>query len=233
MTATGGFRVQGPGALLLAGLLTNDLVTPAITPGLWRPAHAQALWWCRLGHPQADASLHGSSFVTRASSILSPSTPPRLSLVTDLTGARIAWLIGAHGFPDAGYIGDSHAESRGSRFVGGEVSPVALALAPKPTVVALAWAPSRLGGAGSGFSPVASRRGEICMRPDLFGWPALGAAIDDRPLPQEVRTILSGCVVHQVLYTGQETVARRTSGPPQPRLRGSGGDGPDPSIRTI
>src|SRR3990170_3110495 len=132
------FRVQGPGALTcLQGLLTNDLVKPGdnslvygalLTPkgslvvDYWviRQADAITLIAPRSGH---EASLD----------LFRRQLPPRLARATDLTGqARVAWLIGAHGFQTLAKSGVSMPESSGRvASVGGEVSPVALALAPE------------------------------------------------------------------------------------------------------
>ncbi|MBA3759417.1 MAG: hypothetical protein H0X07_02715, partial [Gemmatimonadales bacterium] len=215
------FRVQGPGALTcLQGLLTNDLVKPgdnslvygalltpkgALVVDYWviRQADALTLIAPRSGH---EASLE----------LFRRQLPPRLARVTDLTGeARVAWLIGAHGFQTLAKSGVAIPESSGRvASVGGEVSPVALALAPEaapfvalavgaePAVAALS---SRLLLAGA----LPGLESDLHAARILCGWPALGAEIDERTLPQEVRYDQIGGVSYtKGCYTGQETVAR-------------------------
>jgi folate-binding protein YgfZ len=142
--------------------------------------------------------------------------PPRLARVTDLTGqSRVAWLIGARGFQTLAESGVGMPESSGRvASVGGEVSPVALALAPEsapfvalavgaePAVAALS---SRLLSAGA----IPGDERDLHAARILCGWPALGAEIDERTLPQEVRYDQIGGVSYtKGCYTGQETVAR-------------------------
>jgi folate-binding protein YgfZ len=70
----------------------------------------------------------------------------------------------------------------------------------------------------------------------LTGWPALGAEIDARTLPQEVRFDQIGGVSYtKGCYVGQETVARvHFRGHPNRELRGLRWDQPDPLLdRTI
>src|SRR5215213_11567136 len=130
------FRIQGPGALTcLQGLLTNDLVKPgdnslvygalltpkgALVVDYWvlRQADAFTLVAPRGGH---EASLD----------LFRRQLPPRLAKVVDLTGeARVAWLVGAHGFQTLAESGIGMPEASGRvASVGGQVSPVALALA--------------------------------------------------------------------------------------------------------
>jgi tRNA-modifying protein YgfZ len=94
------------------------------------------------------------------------------------------------------------------------VSPVALALAPEaahfvalavgaePAVAALS---ARLVSAGA----LPGDERDLHAARILCGWPALGAEIDERTLPQEVRYDQIGGVSYtKGCYTGQETVAR-------------------------
>jgi tRNA-modifying protein YgfZ len=215
------FRVQGPGALTcLQGLLTNDLVKPgdnslvygalltpkgALVVDYWvlRQADALTLVAPRSGH---EASLD----------LFRRQLPPRLAKVVDLTGqARVAWLIGGRGFQTLAESGVGMPESSGRvASVGGEVSPIALALAPEAApFVALAL------GAEPAIAALSSRVISAGALPGderdlhaariLCGWPALGAEIDERTLPQEVRYDQIGGVSYtKGCYTGQETVAR-------------------------
>ena len=124
--------------------------------------------------------------------------PPRLAKVVDLTGeARAAWLIGAHGFQTLAESGIGVPEASGRvASVGGEVSPVALALAPEaapfvalaigaePAVAALS---SRLVSAGA----LPGDERDLHAARILCGWPTLGAEIDERTLPRRFVTIRS------------------------------------------
>jgi tRNA-modifying protein YgfZ len=208
------FRIQGPGALTcLQGLLTNDLVKPgdnslvygalltpkgALVVDYWviRQADALTLIAPRSGH---DASLE----------LFRRQLPPRLAKVVDLTGdACVAWLIGARGFQTLAESGVGMPDSSGRvAAVGGEVSPVALGLAPEAApFVALAV------GAAPALAALSSKlvtAGALQAARILSGWPALGAEIDERTLPQEVRYDQIGGVSYtKGCYTGQETVAR-------------------------
>src|SRR3954449_2755214 len=215
------FRVQGSGALTcLQGLLTNDLVRPGdnalVYGALLTPKGAVVVdyWVLRQGGTLplvAPRSGHEASL-----DLFRRQLPPRLARVTDLTGhARVAWLIGAHGFQTLALSGVRVPEAT-SRVasVGGEVSPVALALAPEnapfvalavgaePAVAALS---SRLLSAGA----VPGDERDLHAARILCGWPALGAEIDERTLPQEVRyDEIGGVSYTKGCYTGQETVAR-------------------------
>ena len=215
------FRVQGPGALTcLQGLLTNDLVKPgdnslvygalltpkgALVVDYWvlRQADALTLVAPRTGH---EASLE----------LFRRQLPPRLAKVTDLTGhTRVAWLIGAHGFQTLAHSGVGLPESSGRvASVGGEVSPVALALAPEAApFVALALgaeaAVDALGARLISAGALAGTESDLHAARILSGWPALGAEIDERTLPQEVRyDEIGGVSYTKGCYTGQETVAR-------------------------
>jgi folate-binding protein YgfZ len=215
------FRVQGPGALTcLQGLLTNDLVKPGdnslVYGALLTPKGAVVVDFWVLRQPDAItlvAPRHGHE---ASLDLFRRQLPPRLARVTDLTGeAQVAWLLGGRGFQILAASGVGIPEASGRvASVGGEVSPVALALAPEAApFVALAV------GAGPAVSALARRLLSAGALPGderdlhaariLCGWPALGAEIDERTLPQEVRYDQIGGVSYtKGCYTGQETVAR-------------------------
>ena len=215
------FRVQGPGALTcLQGLLTNDLVKPGdnslVYGALLTPKGAVVVDFWVLRQPEAMTLIAPRPGHQASLDLFRRQLPPRLARVTDLTGDfRVAWLIGGRGFQTLAASGVGMPEASGRvASVGGEVSPVALALAPESApFVALAV----------GAEPaVAALRGRLVSagalpgeEPDLHaarilcGWPALGAEIDERTLPQEVRYDQIGGVSYtKGCYTGQETVAR-------------------------
>ena len=215
------FRITGSGALTcLQGLLTNDLVQPGdgsvvygalLTPkgmivvDAWVLRHSDAL---TLVIPRSG---HGA-----AVEIFQRTLPPRLARVTDLTGeARVAWLLGGHGFQTLVKSGVRAPEAAGRVVsVAGDLSPIMLALAPEAAFfVAMAM------GMASALEPVTGRlleagavaggEEELDAARILSGWPALGIEIDERTLPQEVRyDEIGGVSYTKGCYTGQETVAR-------------------------
>jgi tRNA-modifying protein YgfZ len=221
ITEPAAFKVQGPGALTcLQGLLTNDLVKPGdnslVYGALLTPKGAVVVDYWVLRLPDSFTLVAPRSGHAASLDLFRRQLPPRLARVTDLTGqASVAWLIGARAFQVLAGSGVSvpEASARVSS-VGGEVSPIALALAPEtapfvalavgagPAVEALA---ARLISAGA----VAGDEKDLHAARILCGWPALGAEIDARTLPQEVRYDQIGGVSYtKGCYTGQETVAR-------------------------
>ena len=188
------FRVQGPGALTcLQGLLTNDLVKPGdnslVYGALLTPKGALVVDYWVLRQADALTLVAPRSGHEASRELFRRQLPPRLARVVDLTGqAKVAWLIGAHGFQTLAEAGVGMPESSGRvASVGGEVSPVALALAPEAApFVALAV------GAGPAVAALSSRLVSAGALPGderdlhaariLCGWPALGAEIDERTL---------------------------------------------------
>src|SRR3954453_503132 len=215
------FRVQGSGALTcLQGLLTNDLVRPGdnalVYGALLTPKGAVVVDYWVLRQADTFTLVAPRSGHEASLDLFRRQLPPRLARVTDLTEqARVAWLIGARAFQTLAESGVSTPEAAGRvASVGGEVSPGALALAPEnapfvalavgaePAVAALS---SRLLSA----SAVPGDERDLHAARILCGWPALGAEIDERTLPQEVRyDEIGGVSYTKGCYTGQETVAR-------------------------
>jgi folate-binding protein YgfZ len=214
-------RVTGSGALAcLQGLLTNDLEKPGdhslVYGALLTPKGMIVVdaWVLRQGDtftlvmpPNGHAA---------ALELFTRQLPPRLARATDLTGrATVAWMLGAHGFQVLAKSGVGMPEAAGRVVsVGGELSPVAIGLAPEAApFVALAagLAPAveplvaRLAAAGAELGD----DGDLHAARVLSGWPALGVEIDERTLPQEVRyDEIGGVSYTKGCYTGQETVAR-------------------------
>ncbi len=236
------FRITGPGAVTcLQGLLTNDLVKPGdnslvygamLTPKgmivvdawVFRQGEALTVVIPRVGH-------------AAALELFQRALPPRLAKVTDLTGdARVAWLVGGHGFQTLAKSGVGMPESAGRIvWVGGDLSPVAIGLAPESApfvAVAVGLAPAveglamRLMDAGA----VTGNEEELHAARILSGWPALGFEIEERTLPQEVRyDEIGGVSYTKGCYTGQETVARlHFRGHTNRELRGVRWEGADP-----
>ena len=119
--------------------------------------------------------------------------------------------------------------------VGGDLSPVAVALAPEsapfvglmtgmaPAVEALV---AKLVDAGA----EAGDESDLRVARLIEGWPTLGVEIDERTLPQEVRySEIGGVSYTKGCYTGQETVARlHFRGHTNRELRGCGGRETEP-----
>ncbi len=215
------FRIAGPGALgCLQGMLTNDLEKPGdeslvygaiLTPkgmivvDAWVLRQADALTVIVPGEGRAAAL-----------DIFQRTLPPRLARVTDLTGqARVVWLIGGHGFHALAKSGIGTPESAGRVIsVGGDLSPVAVALAPENApfvalLVGMAPAVEALAARIEASGAVTGDEGDLHAARLLGGWPTLGVEIDERTLPQEVRyDEIGGVSYTKGCYTGQETVAR-------------------------
>jgi len=197
-TAPAVVRIAGPGALAcLQGLLTNDLEKPGdgslVYGALLTPKGMIVVdaWVLRQGDsftliipPDGHAA---------AQELFTRTLPPRLARTTDLTGqAVVAWLLGAHGFQVLAKSGVGSPESAGRvTSVGGELSPVAVALAPESApfvALAVGLAPAvesivaRLLAAGA----VPGEEVDLHAARLLSGWPALGVEIDGRTLTQEV-----------------------------------------------
>src|SRR3954468_3984862 len=215
------FRVQGSGALTcLQGLLTNDLVRPGdnalVYGALLTPKGAMVVDYWVLRQADTFTLVAPRSGHEASLDLFRRQLPPRLARVTDLTEqARVAWLIGARAFQTLAESGISTPEAAGRvASVGGEVSPVALALAPEnaPFVALAVGAEPAVAAFGAKLVAAGAAQGDerdLHAARILCGWPALGAEIDERTLPQEVRYDQIGGVSYtKGCYTGQETVAR-------------------------
>jgi len=205
------FRVAGPGALAcLQGLLTNDLEQPGdgslVYGALLTPKGMIVVdaWVLRQG--DMFTLIVPPSGRAPALELFTRQLPPRLARATDLSGqATVAWLVGGHGFQVLAKSGVGTPEAAARVVsVGGELSPVSVALAVglTPAVEPLV---ARLLGAGA----VAGEESDLHAARLLSGWPALGVEIDEKTLPQEVRyDEIGGVSYTKGCYTGQETVAR-------------------------
>jgi folate-binding protein YgfZ len=214
------FRVVGPGALTcLQGLWTNDLLEPgdaALTYGALLSPKGMIIadGWALRTAERVDLlfPLEAREAVTQ---VLRRSLPPRLASATDLTGTiGVLQLVGdaVHDrwpvlplgrLPEPGSL--SRAECADGAFdVATPVAgPFAAVLLGEPEV--LAAVESLLDAAGMARGGDTDREAARI----LAGWPALGAEINERTLPQEVRFDEHGGVSYtKGCYTGQETVAR-------------------------
>ncbi len=216
------FWVEGPGALTcLQGLLTNDLAKPGdhslvygavLTPkGMIVADH----WVLRLPERFALVGQPQGRDATRE--LLGRNLPPRLAKVSDATGeTEAAWLIGGQAFatlarsnlkplPEAAGRVSTVEAGAGRLSIGlaPEGAPfAAIALGPAAAIAAFVEAAVNAGAAlGTAEDLDAARI--------VAGWPALGAEIDERTLPQEVRfDEIGGVSYTKGCYVGQETVAR-------------------------
>ena len=215
------FQITGPGALAcLQGLFTNDLDHPgdgSITYGAMLTPKGMIrvdAWVLRL--PGAITLIAPAAGREAVCDIFQKSLPPRLAKASDLTGeSAVAWVLGANGFHTLvqSGVGTPDAAGRVSR-QDGTGGPLLVALAPDAAPFA-----ALLSGPGPAVESAVRRvllagalRGE---EPDLqaarilAGWPALGAEIEEKTLPQEVRyDEIGGVSYTKGCYTGQETVAR-------------------------
>jgi len=215
------FRVQGPGALAcLQGLLTNDLVkrgeNSLVYGALLTPKGAVVVDYWVVRQSDAFTLIAPRSGHESSLELFRRQLPPRLARVTDLTGqACVLWLIGSRAYQTLATCGVEVPEGAGRvKSVGGELSPVALGLPPEGAYfgalaagaeAAIAGLSSKLVAAGA----AAGDEQDLHAARILCGWPALGAEIDERTLPQEVRYDQIGGVSYtKGCYTGQETVAR-------------------------
>ncbi len=232
-TAPAVLRIEGPGAVqCLQGLVTNEIEKPG--PG--------TLTWNALLTPKGMIVLDlwalrdatGFTLVLDAAAredalaLFAKSLPPRLAKLTDLTGEREAlWLVGAAAaehwslggmdpLPNPGHT-DAH---RGGR------EEVALAVATTSWFTALCVGSSHdldeLAGNLLATGVVEGAANDMVAARVLAGWPALGAEMTDKTLPQEARfDELGGVSYTKGCYLGQETVARvHFRGHPNRELRG-------------
>jgi tRNA-modifying protein YgfZ len=215
------FRVSGPGAIgCVQGMLTNDVGKPgddSLVYGAFLTPKGMIVvdaWLIR----QADALtiIVPAEGHAAAAGVFQRQLPPRLARVTDLTGqARVVWLLGEHAHQILVRSGIGTPDSPGRVLsVGGDLSPVAVALAPEPApftglMVGMAPAIETLAARLTSAGADAGDENDLRIAWLLAGWPTLGVEIDERTLPQEVRYDEVGGVSYtKGCYTGQETVAR-------------------------
>ncbi len=216
------FRIDGSGALAcLQGLLTNDLAKPGdhslVYGALLTPKGAIVLdcWVART--PDGLTLLTTPPAHGAAAELLRRALPPRLARVTDQTGEmRSAWIVGAQAFQTLAKAGLGPLPEAAGRVAVTDTiqGRLIVALAPERApftafmlgpASAIALAEETLLRAGAEPGDAA----ELEAARILAGWPALGAEIDERTLPQEVRyDEIGGVSYTKGCYTGQETVAR-------------------------
>jgi folate-binding protein YgfZ len=229
------FRIAGPGALdCLQGLLTNDLIRPGddhLVYGALLTQKGMILSDAWVLRRRRDGLLWIAPQTRREETLalFSRSLPPRLAKVSDET-ERLA-VITVHG-PRAlasvqGVLDSVPAEAGQVIEVPSSHGPILVARAPDTAPFRLLLAApveevepllERMAHAGL---PAGDESDSEAAR-ILAGWPAVGAEIDDRTLPQEVRYDAIDAVSYSKgCYVGQETVARiHFRGHPNRELRG-------------
>jgi folate-binding protein YgfZ len=224
--------VTGPGAVqCLQGLLTMDLVKAGPSTAHWgalltpKGMIETDLWALRNGDDVV--LLVPADGVAKARAAFTKALPPRLAKVTDLSESWATLvLLGARAeaaLRESGAV--RHLPEAGHLTVAEDGTLVARGHPTAPFVFLLA-------GAASAIDACSSRLIEAGMTPGtvedaeaariLAGWPLLGAEIDEKTLPQEVRfDELGGVSYTKGCYLGQETVARlHFRGHPNRELRG-------------
>lgn len=216
------FWVEGPGALTcLQGLLTNDLAKAGeqslVYGALLTPKGMIVVDCWVIRQPERFTLVAPLRARETALELLRRQLPPRLAKLADATGqVEAAWVLGSQGFPTLARstvrpVPEAAGRTTAIEMPDGRVS-LALAHEPAP-FTALAIGPR----AGlQAFVKAVTAAGAAVGTPEdleaarvLAGWPALGAEIDERTLPQEVRYDQIGGVSYtKGCYVGQETVAR-------------------------
>src|SRR3989442_5822909 len=152
----------------------------------------------------------------RALEILTRSVPPRLARLADRTAElAVLRLTGpqALAVAEAAGLAVPSTAGRAAQAVTGDASAdVARPGDVAPFALQFSLPADRADALGG---PLLAR-GELLAHSDalefariLAGWPALGAEVDDRTIPQEARyDELSGVSYIKCCYTGQETVSR-------------------------
>jgi folate-binding protein YgfZ len=215
------FRVTGPGTLAcLQGLFTNDLEKPGdesliygamLTPKGMIVADG---WIAR--HGAAHTLVAPARGRESVGAIFQRGLPPRLARAEDVTDtSAVAWVLGDRGFATLIQSGVGAPDTAG-RVVEqrGAGAPLLVALAPEgaPFVALVAGPVNEVETAARRLQLAGALRGDqddLNAARILAGWPALGAEIDERTLPQEVRfDEIGGVSYTKGCYTGQETVAR-------------------------
>ena len=222
VTSPAVFRIDGPGALqCLQGLLTNDLQKPGdhslVYGALLTPKGMIVVDYWVARTPDSFTLVAPASGRAASLDLFARQLPPRLARVHDLTGdTRVAWLIGEHAFQSLVKAGLGPLPESAGRVtvidtvrgrlivgLGTDVAPFAgMLIGPEPAIQ-LALDALRPAGIETGDESL------LEAARILAGWPKLGAEIDERTLPQEVRYDQIGGVSYtKGCYTGQETVAR-------------------------
>lgn len=236
------FRIEGAGAVAcLQGLLTNDVETPGpgclVYGAILTPKGMIVVdCWVLRDADGLTLTVPRRARLT-ALELFAKRLPPRLTKVTDLTDEwTAAWVAGPEAValvtgllarnpgggqtPEPGRAmevpGEATADGRLYLGITHPSAPWrALAIGNAPRVREFADSVIAAGATAGGERDLEAAR-------ILAGWPALGAEISDKTLPQEVRyDDIGGVSYTKGCYVGQETVARvHFRGHPNRELRG-------------
>src|SRR3989441_1282808 len=212
--------LTGPGAVTaLQGLLTNDVELPGdgsfVYGALLTPKGMIVVdgWAARLGATVSYTVPADAGGRERAHAIFTRSVPPRLARVSDRTADLAVYRLAGPGALAAAVAGGLEVPLAAGRVL---VQPdgVETARAAEGAPFVLQVTAPEAGGA----LPAARREpaGAAAAGPAvlelsriLAGWPRLGAEVDEKTIPQEVRLdAIDGVSYTKGCYTGQETVAR-------------------------
>lgn len=211
-------ELTGPGAVTcVQGLLTNDVELPGdgafVYGALLTPKGMIVVdgWAARLG--QTVTFTVPADGRDLALGVFSRSIPPRLARVIDRSAEVVTWRVaGPRALAVAGAAGLTVPAAPGRVLRGTDGIEIARATAGAPFVVqvtAAAAAAALLGRRLEAAGAVAAGAAALELGRILAGWPRLGAEIDDKTIPQEVRfDAIEGVSYTKGCYTGQETVAR-------------------------
>jgi folate-binding protein YgfZ len=240
------FRITGPGALdCIQGLWTNDLLQAedgAFTYGALLTPKGMIIadgWSLRTGD---DLTLVLPAATREAVELnFRRSLPPRLATASELSSAiTMLLLLGDGALERWPVLPLGRLPAPGGVMQGDHLEGSYLAAVPPmgPFAALLLGSPGTMAGIGGVLESAGMVRGGVVDVEGsriMAGWPALGAEIDERTLPQEVRfdehagvSYTKGC------YTGQETVARlHFRGHANRQLRGIRWHGARPSDEVI
>ncbi len=232
------FRVEGGGALAcLQGIFCNDLEAPgegALVYGAFLSPRGMILadaWVLRAAG--GFTVVLPAAARQAAADLFRRSLPPRLARARDASDdSRAAWVGGRHG-SDAldRWLG---AEAPLPGRVLARADGLLAAAAPAPFAGLLAGPAAAIEAAMASLpaaGAAAAGPGDLEAIRILSGWPALGAEIDEKTLPQEVRfDEIGGLSYSKGCYVGQETVARlHFRGHANRLLRGLAWEGGEPA----
>jgi folate-binding protein YgfZ len=214
------FEIAGSGAVAcMQGLLTADIEKPGegsygyggvLTP---KGTIVTDLWVARTA---SGVSLRAPrDAAPTLLEVLQRYLPPRLARVIDLSpDHRVLRVVGPQGLTAATTAGVAiPAESRiASAVIGGMMAIVARPAEGAPFVLEVLTSATNAPAIAARLRDAGAHAGSahtLELARILRGWPRLGAEIDDRTLPQEVRfDELGGVSYTKGCYVGQETVAR-------------------------
>ncbi len=216
------FEITGPGALqCLQGLLTSDVVKAgddSLTYGaLLTPKGMIVVDYWVIRRPQGLTLLAPIGGREASHDLLTRQLPPRLAKAVDRTGdLSVAWLFGDTALGHLRFAGLGSVPEQAGRVADGGAADQPLTIGrpgpAAPFAALLAGSPEAIEAAIAALVRAGATRGDETDRQAarvLAGWPELGAEIDEKTLPQEVRfDEIDGVSYTKGCYTGQETVAR-------------------------